>query len=464
MGPVFDSLRLSAVTLDIMAVNRGTRADVERRQRSRLARVVAAARAGSRLYAQRLPADPAVPLTDLPTVTKAELMARFDEWVTDPALRLADLQAFVADPGRIAEPWLGRYLVWESSGTSGHPGLFVQDAAAMAVYDALEALRRSAPRPLTRWMDPLYLNERMAFVGATGGHFASYVSLRRLCTLNPWMGAGTRSLDILQPTGALVAALDAFRPTVIAAYPTAATLLADEAAQGRLQTRPREVWTGGECLGPAARRHIEHQLGCTVRNSYGASEFLAMAWECAQGRLHLNADWVILEPVDDAGRAVPAGTWSARALLTHLGQTVQPLIRYELSDEVRLLPQPCACGSPLPVIEVRGRRDEPLHLPGRDGTTRTFLPMALSTVLEDEAGVFEFRLTQQAPATWRLCVPASGPAADAPLARCRAALRHLADLHGAGVWTLEERAGVDMPRGASGKARRISATPAVDAP
>ena len=89
-----------------------------------------------------------------------------------------------ADPERIAEPWLGRYMVWESSGTTGQPGIFVQDAQAMAVYDALEALRRSVPRPLAHWMDPLHLSERHAFVGVTGGHFASHVTLRRLRSLN----------------------------------------------------------------------------------------------------------------------------------------------------------------------------------------------------------------------------------------------------------------------------------------
>ena len=44
----------------------------------------------------------------------------------------------------------------------------VQTAQAMAVQDALDSLRRDAPRPLLRWLDPLYLGERIAFVGARG--------------------------------------------------------------------------------------------------------------------------------------------------------------------------------------------------------------------------------------------------------------------------------------------------------
>ncbi|WHF22291.1 hypothetical protein QJS66_19545 [Kocuria rhizophila] len=53
-----------------------------------------------RRHYQGLPAT----ITDpqlLPITTKAELMAHFNEWVTDPAVTLADVEAFVADPALI---------------------------------------------------------------------------------------------------------------------------------------------------------------------------------------------------------------------------------------------------------------------------------------------------------------------------------------------------------------------------
>jgi phenylacetate-coenzyme A ligase PaaK-like adenylate-forming protein len=39
---------------------------------------------------------------------------------------------------------------------------------------------------------------------------------------------------------------------------------------------------------------IRQAFGCPVTNEYGASEFLALASECACGRLHLNSDCAIL--------------------------------------------------------------------------------------------------------------------------------------------------------------------------
>ena len=82
-----------------------------------------------------------------------------------------------------------------------------------------------------------------------------------------------------------------------------------------------------------------------------------MASECHLGRLHLNSDWLVLEPVDEHHRPVPPGAIGHTTLLTNLANRVQPLIRYDLGDRVRLLPTACACGSSRPLIEVEGRVD-----------------------------------------------------------------------------------------------------------
>ncbi len=459
MSPVFDLLRLSSVSMDVIAAQRGTAQGIAQRQQVRLSQLLSAALRDSRLYQELMPqgTDARTPLDQLPVVTRGQLMERFDDWVTDPRLKLDALRAFTADPDRIADPWLGRYMVWESSGTTGQPGIFVQDAQAMAVYDALEALRRSAPRPLAHWMDPLHLSERHAFVGVTGGHFASHVSLRRLRSLNPWLAATTRSFSIQEPTAELVRSLNEFAPTILITYPTVAALLAQEAESGRLRIAPREIWTGGETLGAGVRAYIEQRLGGVLRNSYGASEFLAMGWECAHGQMHLNADWVILEPVDERHRPVPPGEPPCAVLLTNLANTVQPLIRYELGDHVTVHAEPCSCGSPLPVITVCGRQDDPLRMAGREGGTVTLLPLALTTVLEDDAGVFDFHLRQIDGRTLVLRLPLEGEAGQEAMARCRRALKAFAAVQGLAPIRVRAELGQPVPRGRSGKACRIVA-------
>ena len=462
MASVFDPLRWGAVALDVLASGRATPAALAARQQSRLARLLEAAGRGSRFYRERLQglAPGATPLSALPMVCRAELMARFDDWVTDPKLKLAQLRAFTADPQRIGEPYLNKYLIWESSGTSHQPGVFVQDAQAMAVYDALEALRRSTPRPLQRWFDPLMLAERIAFVGATGGHFASMVSMQRLRQLNPVMTQNLRCISILQSTSALLDQLNAFAPTVIATYPSVAALLADVASRGLLHFAPREIWTGGETVSLAVRRRVEQVLGCSVHNSYGASEFMSIGWECSHGHLHVNTDWVILEPVDQQGRAVPAGQPSFSTLLTNLANHVQPLIRYDLGDQVTMHPGCCACGSTLPVIEVQGRSDDSLVMAGRDGQPLTVLPLALTTVLEEEAGVFDFQLYQQSRHSLVLRLDLHGAEAAPVVARCRSILEKFVLTQGLAPIRVVVELGRAIPRGHGGKVQRVLAQPA----
>ncbi len=394
----------------------------------------------------------------LPVMRKAELMDRFDDWVTDPAVRLGALRAFTADPACIGEPFLGRYTVWESSGSSGTPGIFVQDAAAMAVYDALEALRRPVLRPLQRILDPWGMHERIAFVGAIGGHFASTVSIERLRRLNPVLGARIHSISFLQPMAELAARLNTLAPTVLATYPSAAVLLATERLAGRLLVEPQEVWTGGEGLSPTMRGFVQETFNSPVADSYGASEFLALASECRAGGLHLNSDWAILESVDDHGRPVPAGESGSTTLLTNLANRLQPLIRYDLGDSVTVHAQACACGSALPRIDVQGRADDTLRLMARNGRSVCVLPLAISTVLEDEAGLFDFQLVQQGPSELLLRTRMCGRAAHQKLQHARTVLGAFLAGQGAPGVRIECHCNEPSRGGRSGKVQRILAS------
>jgi hypothetical protein len=107
------------------------------------------------------------------------------------------------------------------------------------------------------------------------------------------------------------------------------------------------------------------------------------------------------------------------------------------------------------VIQVQGRNDDMLVVAGHAGEPVTLLPLALSTVLEDEAGVFDFQLRQldARTLTLRLGGPAEQARAAAP--RCHAALRAYARAQGVARLRLVDECGQPVPRGRSGKARRV---------
>jgi phenylacetate-coenzyme A ligase PaaK-like adenylate-forming protein len=423
-----------------------------RMRAARLARLIDRTRQDSPLYARR--AGGARRLEDFEPVGKAELMENFDHWATDRRItrRAAEAHLRAAEP---AEAWLGRYLLWTSSGTSGHPGLFVQDATSLAAYDALDALRLRPGTPLHEALGLWGLGRRFAYVGAIGGPYAGHVNLQRLQRLlpSPWAPRVER-ISVLEPMARVAARLQALQPQVLITYPSCAAALAQLQAEGQMALRLDELWLGGEQLTAPQRQRLARVFACPLRNSYGASEFYSIAFECGHGRLHLNEDWVVLEGVDARGRAVPAGTYSHTTLLTNLANHTQPLLRYALTDRVRFDPVPCACGCALPVIDVQGRGDDVLDLPGRRGGTVVLLPLALETVLEEDGGVTRFQLLVHADD--RLELRLADPGGDAAtFRRCREALqRHLAQQCAAPVHVTRGSREPALQPG-SGKLRRV---------
>ena len=366
--------------------------------RTRFDALVAFARERSPFYRDAYRGLPAGRLDParLPIVTKRALMHRFDDWVTDPALDLAGVTAFLADREHIGERYLGRYVIWKSSGSTGEPGIYVQDGDALETFDALMAAHLDPVRYAAAHAWRIAARGgRAALIAATGDHFASIASWRRLTRNSPWIAA--RGFSIMVPLPRLVAQLNDYRPAFVASYPTMLALLAEERRAGRLEIDPVSLWSGGECLPASGRADLEVAFGCPVVNEYGASECMSIAFGCAEGRLHVNADWVLLEPVDDAYRPTPPGEPSRTVLLTNLANRVQPIIRYDLGDSVLVRPEPCACGSPLPAMEVEGRHDDVLSMVAPDGRIVRLLPLALTTVVEDAAPVSRFQIVQTAP-------------------------------------------------------------------
>jgi phenylacetate-coenzyme A ligase PaaK-like adenylate-forming protein len=394
---VDDLLRWGLRTATIVGATQASANEIDRLRRQRLSALVGCARHRSPLYAERLAGLPDdAPLERLPITSREHLMGDFDRWVTDPQLQLDEIREFIADPSRIGEPYLGRYAIWTSSGTSGIPGIYVIDADALAVYEALSSTRSACGVAGPTLWQAMLGGSRIAMVAATSGHFAGIATWERMRRLHPWLGLTARAFSILEPIDRLVAALNDWQPAMLSSYPSLLTLLAEEQAAGRLQIAPQLLMSGGETL-PAAQAHwLAERFGCPVRDEYGASECMNMAFSCGEGNLHLNADWVILEPVDDRGRPVPPGEPSADVLLTNLCNHVQPILRYPLGDRVTLLPGRCECGCPLPRLRVSGRHDDVLQLPDQTGREIRILPLALETLIEELGDVGSFQVRQTA--------------------------------------------------------------------
>ena len=162
---------------------------------------------------------------------------------------------------------------------------------------------------------------------------------------------------------ATVDGLTALDPTVIVTIPSiierSIDALEARMAAGRAAALRRLVYAG-EPLPTATRHRLERGLGLEVFAYYGASETSALGIECGRHTgVHLLTDHHFIE-LAYTGR----DRRNAEVVVTTLRQEGLPLVRYPLGDIVRPAAAACACGLPLPLVDVIGRTDATVSVLG----------------------------------------------------------------------------------------------------
>ena len=381
------------------------------------------------------------PLQELPVLTKALMMEHFDEIVTDPAIHLQEVKQFLAEM-REPTPFLGRYRVMTTSGSSGEPGVFVfSRAEGEAVAATFSRFLSWATVPGT---------SKMAVVASTAPrHMSSNLSFTVHGQPLPKL-----QLSANAPVEDLVQQLNAWQPDGLAAYPSIERVLAEEQRQGRLRISPRFLFCASETLTEEARQQFADTWQIQPFNIYAATEGGVLAAECAlhQG-LHLFDDLVILEIVDHNNQPVPPGTYGARALLTTLFRRIQPLIRYQLSDSVcRSVRAVCACGRPFTLLEgIQGRTSDLLSFSTPSGGQVRVNPH-LFTQLMDGVSAREWQIVQQREG---LRILLSGEQGDQQEEVLLQALRQALEASGVSVPPIWIEHVVALPRNESGKVTPI---------
>jgi phenylacetate-CoA ligase len=288
------------------------------------------------------------PLSELPVLTKEMVMEHFDELVTDPAIRLAAVESHLATLSGGDELLGGRYRVASTSGTTGRRGLFLWDPAEWATV--LASYNRSFD-----WAGVgagLTHRTRMAVVSSTTPwHQSARVGAS---VTSPWVP--TLHVDSGDQLESIVERLGAYQPKVLVAYASMAHLLAEEQLAGRLRISPGFVFGSSEVFTDKARRRVEE------------------AFE----------DLVIAEAIDENNRPVPPGVYGHKVLVTVLFSRTMPLIRYEMSDSVRLASSPhCPCGRPFALIDgIQGRAEDVLRFPATSGGQVSVQPIVFHRVMD----------------------------------------------------------------------------------
>ena len=357
-------------------------------QEERLHKLVDYARAHSRVYA-RLYASlkESYTLQDVPVSDKATLMARMDDWFTDPAVTEAVVRQFLNENTLPGTKLLDRYSVLSTSGTTGQPMPMVRDASHDNIHAALMASR------LLKEVDAQLLNpiqHRIAAVLYTSGKVSSYSSFKRMVQATGATDKQAIAISILDPLPHIIKQLNDFQPETITGYPSVLADLAYEQQRGSLHIHPKLMVCSAETLTKDHYRVMREVFQCPILNNYCSTEGGEVAMSCPEGNLHLNQDCILVEPIDENGQPVPDGTLSQSILLTDLTNFIQPIIRYRVDDHVRISHTPCPCGNPLPTIEIIGRKGGNITLCGKSLNT---LPLA-ALMEEEERGTINYQFVQ----------------------------------------------------------------------
>jgi phenylacetate-CoA ligase len=138
---------------------------------------------------------------------------------------------------------------------------------------------------------------------------------------------------------------------------------------------------------PAVRARIESGWGARAFDHAGMTEVGAYGYECAeQAGLHVNESEFIAEVLDPETLA-PAR--EGELVLTNLGRTGSPAVRYRTGDRVRVAEAPCGCGRTFMRLEggILGRLDDMLIIRGVN-----IFPSAIEGIVRRFAVVDEFQV------------------------------------------------------------------------
>ena len=370
------------------ATERQPRESLAALQGERLARLLAHIHGRNPFYTRKLtdagidPAQLVLPrdLAALPFTTKAELVAD---------------QAQAPPWGTVLTEPLERYTRYnQTSSTTGRPLRWLDTAKSWQwMLNCWQAVYRGAG---------VGAGDRIFFPFSFGPFLGFWTAFDAATQL------GAHAI----PAGGMtsrqrLALIESLAPTVVCCTPTYALRLLDVArekdgADALAGSAVRTIIVAGEPGGsiPATRGRIERGWEARIIDHHGLTEVGPISFECreAPGYLHVNEREYIAEVLDpQSGQPLADGS-RGELVITNLGRTASPLIRYRTGDLVVATNAPCACGRTYVrlVGGILARADDMVSIRGAN-----VYPTAVEEVLRAIDAVVEYRCTVRTGASMR---------------------------------------------------------------
>ena len=348
---------------------------------------------------------------DFPLLTKSILMANFNDIVTDRRITkeiIADFLSRSTDP---KERLFNEITVMHTSGTSGEVGYFVYARPDYGRLRAAAMRNRRVYRGLLPGFGRRLRRLRLAFYGATGGHFAGVTGMASMQTGLQRLFVDARSFEVNTPLPSVLAGLNQFKPDALWGYTTALKMLGDEQRAGRLRIRPAVIAASGETVTKADMQFLSAAFdGATALSMYACTEHLMLGISNPDGEtMTLMDDNLIFEFYED------------HSVITNLFNYSLPLIRYRMSDILRPVSQP---GAPRILIQnLVGRTEQmPVFVNGH-GAKDFISPHIINEIFVKGVTRFQMQITGESSFRFPICVDAALDDAERAIAAAGVRLR-----------------------------------------
>ncbi|NQV68593.1 MAG: hypothetical protein HQ498_01070 [Pseudohongiella sp.] len=330
---------------------------------------------------------------DFPVLTKAMLMANFDDIVTDPRLSKQLVADFLTQSSDPKDLLFKQYTVMHTSGTSGEVGYFLTKAADQRrSFSGMLRQRKTMNRGARRWPIKGIRRLRMAFYGATGGHYAGVTMVARMQRGIARLLLKAEAFEVNSPLPSIVDQLNVFQPDFLFGYTTALKILGEQQRQGILNITPVTIAATGEMVTKEDVKFLSESFGAVpVHNIYACTEHMSMGFANPDHQtMTLTDSNLIFEFFDD------------HSIVTNLYNYTMPLIRYRMSDILR--PVSSKGAHPIVIESLVGRCEQMPAFINSRGETDFISPHTINEIFVKGVTRFQMQIIGETSFRFPICV------------------------------------------------------------
>lgn len=289
---------------------------------------------------------------EFPTLNKKILMENFPSIITQKDINYEELEEFLSKENTMGKLYKNKYYAVHTSGSSGKIGIFIYDQKGWNTIRALVISRVSNIKIKT------LKKYNFTFIGATSGHFAG-ISLaasvpKELFRFNP--------VNINAPTEEIIKKINNEKPYIISGYSSGIYMLSKLQKENQINISPKEIVCSADPLTPGMKNEIYKAFKVEARNFYASSESICMGGQKGiNDNMYLFNDFHVFELLDRNNNYIH-NRRPGRMIMTNLYNYTEPIIRYEMNDELIINDQIEAPEKwNFPVLEkISGRSEEVL--------------------------------------------------------------------------------------------------------